>query len=249
MSVLPNAEWYETTHHELGHVYYYMLYTNPDVPLLLRSGANRAYHEAIGSMMGLAAMQKPFLQEIGLFPEGQETDEIQTLFKESLNYVVFIPWGAGVMTQFEHDLYSEPLPADQFNQRWWEIKAKYQGIAPPEARGEEFCDAASKTHINNDAAQYYDYAMSYILLFQIHDHIASKILGQSPRATNYYGSRETGEFLSGVLSPGATRDWRELTREAIGEDLSADAMLRYFEPLMTWLQEQNKGRTHTLPEV
>ncbi|HEY4650649.1 MAG TPA: M2 family metallopeptidase, partial [Pontibacter sp.] len=59
MSVEPNAEWYETTHHELGHIYYYMSYTNPDVPVLLRGGANRAYHEAIGSLMGLAAMQKP----------------------------------------------------------------------------------------------------------------------------------------------------------------------------------------------
>ena len=56
MSVIPNAEWYETTHHELGHIYYYMEYTNPDVPPILRSGANRAFHEGIGSLMGLAAM-------------------------------------------------------------------------------------------------------------------------------------------------------------------------------------------------
>ena len=63
------AEWYETTHHELGHIYYYMTYTNPDVPVLLRAGANRAYHEAIGSLMGLAAMQKPFLAELNLIDQ------------------------------------------------------------------------------------------------------------------------------------------------------------------------------------
>lgn len=249
MSIIPNADWYETTHHELGHVYYYMSYTNPNVPLLLRTGANRAYHEAIGSMMGLAAMQKPFLEEIGLFPEGQETDEIQTLLKEAMNYIVFIPWSAGVMTHFEHALYEEPLSEERFNARWWELKRKYQGIVPPMPRGEEYCDPASKTHINNDAAQYYDYAMSYVLLFQIHDHIARNILKSSPRATNYFGSVETGQFLQQILSPGATRDWRELTRELIGEDLSAEAMLRYFEPLTAWLQEQNDGRDHTLPEV
>src|SRR3712207_8640362 len=49
-SVEPNSEWYETTHHELGHIYYYLTYTNPDVPVLLRGGANRAYHEAMGSL-------------------------------------------------------------------------------------------------------------------------------------------------------------------------------------------------------
>jgi len=249
MSVIPNAEWYETTHHELGHIYYYLSYTNPDVPPLLRQGANRAYHEALGSMMGLAAMQKPFLEHIGLFPEGQQTDEIQTLLKEALNYVIFIPWSAGVMSDFEYALYAEELPPSQYNKRWWELKARYQGIAPPAPRGEMYCDAASKTHINNDAAQYYDYALSYVLLFQLHDHIARKILKQSPRATDYYGSKELGEFLSGILKPGANCDWRVLTREAIGEDISAGAMLRYFEPLMAWLQEQNKGRTQTLPEV
>jgi len=249
MSVLPNSEWYETTHHELGHIYYYQCYTNPEVPMLLRAGANRAFHEGIGSMMGLASMQQPFLEEIGLFPEGQETDEIQVLLKESLNYVIFIPWSAGVMTHFENDLYEGPLAKADFNNRWWELKRQYQGIVPPNERDGDLCDPASKTHINNDAAQYYDYALSYVLLFQIHDHIATKILKQSPRATNYYGNKEVGEFLIGILSPGATRDWRELTREAVGEDLSAEAMLRYFEPLMAWLQEQNQGRTHTLPEV
>ncbi|MEP3386668.1 MAG: M2 family metallopeptidase, partial [Reichenbachiella sp.] len=43
MSVTPNSRWYETTHHELGHIYYYMEYTNPNVPPLLRGGANRAF--------------------------------------------------------------------------------------------------------------------------------------------------------------------------------------------------------------
>ena len=68
MSAEPNAEWYETTHHELGHIYYYISYTNPEVPLLLRTGANRAFHEAIGSLMGLASMQKPYLEEIDILP-------------------------------------------------------------------------------------------------------------------------------------------------------------------------------------
>ncbi len=249
MSVIPNADWYETTHHELGHIYYYMSYSTPQVPILMRKGANRAYHEAVGSMLGLAAMQKPFIEGIGLFPEGQPADSIQTMLKEALNYIVFIPWSAGVMTEFEYSLYAENLPADQYNAKWWELVKKYQGIVPPGERPADGCDAATKTHINDDAAQYYDYALSYILLFQLHDHIARNILHQDPHATNYYGSKEVGAFLTSILSPGGTRDWRELTREATGSDVSAQAMLRYFEPLMAYLQEQNKGRTHTLPDL
>ncbi len=249
MSVIPNADWYETSHHELGHIYYYMSYSTPQVPVLMRRGANRAYHEGVGSMLGLAAMQKPFIEGIGLFPEGGEVDQIQTLLKEALNYIVFIPWSAGVMTEFEHALYAENLPADQYNAKWWELVQKYQGIVPPGPRPADGCDAATNTHINDDAAQYYDYAMSYVLLFHLHDHIARNILKQDPRATNYYGSKEVGTFLTSILSPGGTRDWRELTREATGSDVSAQAMLRYFEPLMAYLQEQNQGRTHTLPAL
>jgi peptidyl-dipeptidase A len=249
MSIIPNADWYETTHHEFGHVYYYMSYSNPDVPIILRRGANRAFHEGVGSMMGLAAMQKPFLEGIGLFPEGQQIDPTQALLREALNYIVFIPWSAGVMTDFEHALYTENLPPDQYNAKWWELVQKYQGIVAPNERSPELCDAATKTHIIDDAAQYYDYAMSYVLLFQLHDYIAREILHQDPHATNYYGSKEVGDFMRKILTPGATRDWRELTREATGSDLSAQAILRYFEPLMLYLQEQNQGRTYTLPEL
>ena len=249
MSVESNAEWYETTHHELGHIYYYISYTNPDVPLLLRSGANRAYHEAMGSLMGLAAMQPRFVATVGLVPEGTKPDPIQTLLKEALNYVVFIPWSAGVMTRFEHDLYADELSPDQWNQHWWELKARYQGIGPPSPRNERYCDAATKTHINNDPAQYYDYALSNVLLFQLHDHIARKILSEDPHDTDYFGREEVGRFLDSIMRPGASVDWRKVLREKTGQDLSAAAMLRYFEPLMEWLREQNRDRTHTLPEL
>ncbi|MFQ5510833.1 MAG: M2 family metallopeptidase [Candidatus Krumholzibacteriia bacterium] len=250
MSVVPNADWYETAHHELGHIYYYVAYTNPDVPPLLRAGANRAYHEGIGSLLGLAAMQKPFLAGLDLLPADAETDEMQKLLKEAMNYVIFIPWSAGVMTEFEYELYAENLSPDRFNERWWDMKRRYQGIAPPGGvRGEEYCDAASKTHISNDAAQYYDYALSYVLLFQIHDHIARSILHQDPHATNYYGSKEVGRFLDDIMRPGGSADWRKMLREKTGEDLSARAMLSYFEPLMDYLKEANQGRERTLAEL
>ncbi|GEO05792.1 peptidase M2 [Adhaeribacter aerolatus] len=246
MSVEPNAEWYETTHHELGHVYYYMTYSNPDVPLLLRGGANRAYHEAMGSLMGLAAMQKPFLAQLNLVDKNTKTDEVQTLLKEALNYVVFIPFASGVMSEFEHDLYAKKLAPENFNQRWWELAAQYQGMAPPTQRGPEYADAASKTHINDDPAQYYDYALSYVILFQLHDHIAKNILKQDPHATNYYGNKEVGKFLASIMYPGESADWRKVLKEKTGEDLSARAMVAYFQPLMTYLKEQNKDRKYTL---
>lgn len=249
MSVEPNAEWWETANHELGHIYYYLSYTNDSVPPLLRQGANRAYHEAVGTMMGLAAMQKPYLVGRGLISADVQTDSIQSLLKEALNSVTFIFFSSGTMSNFEKQLYMDNLAPEKFNATWWALARKYQGIEPPSPRGEQWCDAATKTHINDDPAQYYDYALSYLILYQLHNHIAKNILHQNPRATNYYGHREVGDFMKNILKTGAAKDWRKVLKESTGDELNAKAMLEYFSPLTAWLKQQNAGRKYSLPET
>ena len=240
MSVEANARWFGTSHHELGHIYYYIAYTRPEVPVLLRRGANRAFHEGIGELIAIAASQAPYLRQVGVLPAGLQIDEMSWLLNEALNETVaFLPFAAGTMSHWEHDLYEEELPPDQFNQRWWEYVKRYQRVVPPAARGEDLCDGCTKTHVNDDPAQYYDYAIATVLKYQLHDHIARKILRQDPRSCNYYGNQEVGDFLRGILAQGNTRDWREVLREATGEDLSTRALVEYFRPLQEWLEEEN----------
>ncbi|MGZ4101717.1 MAG: M2 family metallopeptidase [Bacteroidia bacterium] len=248
MSVIPNTEWWGTALHELGHIYYYLSYSNPDVPIILRSGANRAYHEAFGTMMGMASLQKPFLQGLDMMDKNAKTNDTLLLLKEALEYVVHIPWGSGTMTEFEYNLYSKNLPEKEYNKLWWELAKRFQGIVPPTERGEEYCDAATKTHINDDPAQYYDYSMRNVLLFQFHQHIATNILKQDPHATNYWGNKGIGEFLTAVMKPGASVDWREHLKKSINQDFSAKPMLDYFMPLMGYLKKINAGRKYSLPE-
>ena len=87
---------------------------------------------------------------------------------------------------------------------------KYQGVTPPEPRGENYCDAATKTHINDDPASYYDYAIANVVRFQLHDYIARNILKQDVHNANYYGNKEVGKYLWDILKLGGTRDWREV---------------------------------------
>jgi peptidyl-dipeptidase A len=222
---------------------------------MLREGANRSYHEGIGDLMAIASLQQPYLQQLGLskgllaeMRKDATIDQTQWLLNDALSSssVVFIPWAAGTMSHFEHDLYEGNLPKHEYNARWWKYVEEFQGIVPPTPRGEEFCDAATKTHIIDDPAQYYDYALSCVLKFQLHDYIAKKILKQDPRTCNYYGSKEVGDFLRGIMRPGASRDWRVVLKEKTGEDLSAKAMLEYYQPLMEYLQKINAGRTHAI---
>ncbi len=243
MSVEPDAEWFATAHHELGHIYYYLAYTRPEVPILLREGANRAFHEGIGELIAIAAQQVPYLRQAGILPAGREPGTLDVLLNEALSETVpFLAWSAGTLSHWEHDLYEKNLPPEDWNERWWDYVARFQGVEPPEPRGDDLCDACTKTHVNDDPAQYYDYAIATVLKYQLHEHIAREILHQDPRSCNYFGSRETGAFLRGILEKGAAEDWRKVIREATGSDLSTRPMLEYFKPLLDHLRKENAGR-------
>ena len=241
MSVEPNQQWFGTAHHELGHIFYDLAYARPEVPFLLRAGANRAFHEAVGELARLASEQAPYLRKLGIVRTGQEPDAAGALLQSALDSLVFLPFAAGTMTHFEHDLYEGELPPADWQARWWQYVARYQGVQAPRARADELCDACTKTHINDDPAQYYDYALASLIKFQLHDHICAKILKQDPRSCDYSGSQEAGSFLRRILVLGATRDWRAVMREATGEDIGPRAMLAYFQPAIADLEKRNLG--------
>jgi peptidyl-dipeptidase A len=243
-SIEANSEWFYAAHHELGHGYYFMSYTRPEVPPLLRTGANPSFHEGIGELISLASSQVPYLQTLGVLPADFKADQTAFLLNDALaNSVPFIFWASGTMTHWEADVYAKKLPPEQWNARWWQYVRDFQGIEPPAPRSEEWCDAATKTHINDTPCYYYSYAIATVLKFQLHEYIARNFLHQPPQSCNYANNKQVGAFLKAIMEKGATEDWRKVLRDATGEDLSTRAMVEYFKPLQAWLEEQNRGRT------
>jgi peptidyl-dipeptidase A len=243
MSVEPNEQWFGTAHHELGHIYYFLAYSRPEVPFLLRVGANRAFHEAVGELARLASSEPPYLVKIGAMPAGKEPDPVGWLLQSALmESIVFTSFSAGTMSHFERDIYDGELPPAEWQQRWWSYVAEFQGVVPPGARRDDSCDACTKTHLIDDPASYYDYTLATLIRYQLHDHICTKILKQDVHACNYYGSQEVGDFLRGILKLGATRDWRAVIKEATGEPISPRAMMAYFAPLTAELEKRNAGK-------
>ena len=241
-SIEPNARWFFTAHHELGHGHYFMAYSRPEVPYLLRLGAAPGFHEGVGELISLASSQVPYLQSRGVLPLEFDADKTAFLLDDALaRSIPFIYFSCGVMPHWEADIYAHNLPADQWNARWWKYVSDFQGIEPPSPRGEQFCDAATKTHINDNPCYYYNYAFATVFKFQLHDYIARKILHQPPQSCNYADNKEVGAWLNHILKKGGTEDWRKVLKEATGEDISTRAMMDYFKPLMSWLEEQNKG--------
>ena len=100
-------------------------------------------------------------------------------------------------------------------------------------------------HIAPNAAEYYDYALATLIKFQLHDHICTKILKQDVRACDYSGNKEVGAFLKGILSLGATRDWRKVIKDATGEPISPRALMAFYAPLLPDLSKRNEGKDCT----
>jgi peptidyl-dipeptidase A len=243
MSVEPNMEWFSTCHHELGHGYYFISYTNPAVPPLLRTSANPSFHEGIGELVALATRQIPYLKSAGVLPRDYQADAMKILLNDALEVAIpFMFFSSGTMTEWEAEFYGKAMPAGKLNERWWQIVKDEQGVEPPAPRGEAFCDAATKTHIDDTPAYYYNYAMATVFKYQMHDYICRNILHQDVHAADYSNRKDVGAFLKTFMEKGATVDWRKLLKDTTGENLSTRAMADYFKPLTQWLEAQNKGR-------
>ena len=128
------------------------------------------------------------------------------------------------MSHFEHDLYEKELPPAEWQTQWWEYVARVPGHrAARRAAASDLCDACTKTHINDDAAQYYDYALATVIKFQLHDHICTQD-PQAGRARLQLLRQQGGRRLP-ARDPGAGRDAR-LARRHQGRDRRADLAAR-----------------------
>jgi peptidyl-dipeptidase A len=59
---------------------------------------------------------------------------------------------------------------------------------------------------------------------------------------SFYGSKAAGEKLNEMLTLGRSKPWPEALKTMTGSDKAdASAIVEYFQPLLVWLKEQNKG--------
>jgi peptidyl-dipeptidase A len=239
------AEDFTTVHHELGHNFYQRAYSKQ--PYLFRDSANDGVHEAIGDTIALSVTPE-YLVKIGLLDRAPDSSkDIGLLLARALEKVSFLPFGL-LIDQWRWRVFSGEITPDQYNQAWWELRTKYQGIAPPPGRSELDFDPGAKYHVAANVP-YTRYFLSFIMQFQFHRALAKAagcpVAGSATPLSrcSIYGSKEAGEKLNKMLEMGLSRPWQEALYEMTGErDLDASAILDYFAPLQKWLDEQNKGK-------
>ena len=229
-----------TIHHELGHNFYQRAYK--DQPFLFKNGANDGFHEAIGDAIALAITPE-YLHKVGLLESVPETsNDIPELLKQALDRVAFLPFGL-MIDQWRWKVFSGEIAPADYNKSWWELRLKYQGVAPPMARSEADFDPGAKYHVAANVP-YTRYFLAFILEFQFYRALCreSGYKGPLHRCT-FYGSKEAGAKFNKMLAMGQSKPWPDAL-EALtgGRQIDASAILEYFAPLQKWLDAQNRGK-------
>ncbi len=238
MCIQINEEDFTTVHHELGHNYYQMAYAGQ--PFLYRDSANDGFHEAIGDTMALS-VTSPYLKQIGLIDKvPDQSADIGFLLQRALDKVAFLPFGY-LVDQWRWKVFSGEVGPNDYNKAWWDLRAKYQGVAPPAPRTEQDFDAGAKYHVpaNTPYARYF---LAAILQFQFHRALCREAGFSGPLyQCSIYGNKKAGEKLKQMLAMGLSKPWPEALKAMTGEDkMDATAIIDYFAPLKTWLDAENQ---------
>jgi peptidyl-dipeptidase A len=237
-----NAEHFQTIHHELGHNFYQRAYMNQ--PLLFQNGAHDGFHEAIGDFIALNITPQ-YLVDINLLRRNQippASADISLLMERALEKISFLPFALTV-DQWRWQVFDGRITPDRYNAAWWELRQRYQGIRPPNTRDETMFDPGAKYHIANNVP-YLRYFLSYVLQFQFYEAACRQAGWEGPlHRCTVYGNREVGERFNRMMEMGASRPWPDALEAFTGvRQMDGGAMARYFQPLMTYMQEQNRGR-------
>jgi peptidyl-dipeptidase A len=240
MCIEINAEDFSTIHHELGHNFYQRAYDHQ--PFLFRDSANDGFHEAIGDTIALSVTPE-YLQKIGLLESVPDrSKDLGLLLYKALEKIAFLPFGL-MIDKWRWQVFSGEIPPEKYNEAWWQLRLKYQGVAPPVARTEADFDPGAKYHVPANFP-YARYFLADILQFQFHRALAQVAGCRGPlNRCSIYASKAAGDRLNAMLALGESEPWPKALEALTGQkEMDATAILDYFAPLKRWLDEQNSGK-------
>ncbi len=240
MCIDTTAEDFVTVHHELGHNYYQRAYDRQ--PVLFRDSANDGFHEAIGDTVALS-VTPGYLVKIGLLSATPDASkDIGLLLQKALEKVAFLPFGL-LIDQWRWKVFSGEISPADYNEAWWQLRLKYQGVAPASARPDDAFDPGAKYHVPA-GVPYTRYFLADILQFQFHRALAKTAGCTAPlNRCSIYGNEAAGRRLRDTLAMGQSRPWPDALEALTGQrQMDATAIRDYFAPLQKWLDEQNRGK-------
>src|ERR1700730_2406804 len=126
--------------------------------------------------------------------------------KKALDKVAFLPFGL-MIDQWRWKVFSGEIKPANYNKSWWELREKYEGIAPPVARTDGDFDPGAKYHVPANVP-YMRYCLADIYEFQFYRALCRESGYQGPlNRCTFFGSKEAGQTFNRMLEMGQSRPW------------------------------------------
>uniref|UniRef100_A0A5F8HCZ6 Angiotensin-converting enzyme n=1 Tax=Monodelphis domestica TaxID=13616 RepID=A0A5F8HCZ6_MONDO len=172
--------------------------------------------------------------------------EINYLMSIALDKIAFLPFGY-LIDQWRWRVFDGSINKKDYNQEWWNLRLKYQGLCPPVPRSQEDFDPGAKFHIPANVP-YLRYFVSFVIQFQFHEALCRAAGHTGPLyKCDIYQSKEAGKLLADAMKLGLSQPWPEAMKLITGQpNMSATAIMNYFQPLLDWLITKNKEQGETL---
>jgi peptidyl-dipeptidase A len=243
MCINIDADNFQTVHHEMGHNYYQRAYQHQ--PYLFEDGANDGFHEAIGDFIALNTTPE-YLVQIGLLRRDQVPGpdaDISLLMRQALDKIAFLPFALSV-DQWRWRVFRGEIQPSDYNTAWWRLRLHYQGVVPPGGpRPADAFDPGAKYHVANNVP-YLRYFLARVLQFQFYEAACRQAGWQGPlNRCTIYGNASVGQRFNQMLEMGRSHPWPDALEAFTGtRQMDGSSMVHYFQPLMDWLQVQNRNR-------
>ncbi|XP_077564807.1 angiotensin-converting enzyme-like [Haemaphysalis longicornis] len=230
----------ETAFHEMGHLKYFLAYR--DRRSLFRTAPLAALHEAIGEAFGHAATCEAdsVIHGAGKPDNGAGgRDTTERLLREALFKLVPLPWILSV-EKWRYALFQGRVADGSLASSLWSYREVYQGVKPPTPKSREYFDAGGKHHVSH-FIPYFRYFFARFLDYQLLKAMCSEQHPELPIFLCCVDKETTAvSRIRRMMSFGASINWQEALQMATGTPrISAGALLEYYEPLFSWLRQEN----------
>ncbi|VDN00748.1 unnamed protein product [Thelazia callipaeda] len=229
---------FKLAHKLLLHIYYY--YSYREQPVVFREPPNPSFLMAVTDAFAINAHNVEYLKKLKLITSKSTITHsriINRLYFEALKEFVKLPFEIAV-DMWRFHVFDGTSTNQTWNSDWWRLSELFQGIKSPVERKSTDFDAIAFSTVAQTHAPAIKQFFAYIMRFQI-------LKALCPNATILSDGcvlepDSVIEKIKNVMSLGSSITWRQALELITGSrDVNASAMLEYYQPLITWLEEEN----------
>lgn len=230
---------FELAHSLMAQVYYQYMYKQQ--PFLFREPASPSISDAIAKVFAHLSTNPHYLYSHKLIGashlDTKKSLIINKLYREALESLAKLPFYIAA-DNWRYEQFEEKIPITKINDRWWELRTKYEGVRAPQPYNSSNLDALIHTAISQIHSPAAKSLISYVMQFQI-------LKAMCPPGTvlseGCILSEVTTEKLRHMMMKGSSITWVKALEMVTGTaQLDATPLLEYFEPLASWLRNTNE---------